>query len=76
MKNRYWLIGGCVALLLSYLLNFVEGKESVYCEVNEMFQKESVHWIDSITEINDQLDISYYDRRKYRAKKFHAFISN
>lgn len=75
MKNRYWLIGGCVALLFSYLLNFAEGKESVYHEVNEMFQKESVHWIDSITEINDQLDISYYDRRKYRAKKLHISIT-
>lgn len=75
MKNRYWLIGACVALLFSYLLNFVEGKESVYHELNEMFKKESVHWVDSIKEINDQLDISYYDRRKYRTKKFHAFIS-
>ena len=75
MKNRYWLIGACVALLFSYLLNFAEGKESVYREVNRIFGEESVHWIDSIIEINDQLDISYYDRRKYRAKKFHAIIS-
>ena len=75
MKNWYWLIGACVALLFSYLLNFVEGKESVYHEVNEMFKKESVHWVDSIAEINDQLDISYYDRRKYRAKKLHISIT-
>lgn len=74
MKNRYWLIGACVALLFSYLQNFAEGKESVYREVNRIFGEESVHWIDSITEINDQLDISYYDRRKYRAKKLHILI--
>lgn len=75
MKNRYWLIGACVALLFSYLLNFAEGKESVYREVNRIFGEESVHWIDSIIEINDQLDISYYDRREYRAKKLHISIT-
>lgn len=75
MKNRYWLIGGCVALLFSYLLNIVESKDLVYCEVNRIFGEESVHWIDSITEINDQLDIFYYDRRKYRAKKLHISIT-
>lgn len=75
MKNRYWLIGGCVALLLSYLLNFVEGKESVYREVNEMFQKESVHWIDSILKINNQPAYSNYNRQKYINKKVHRLIT-
>lgn len=75
MKTRNWLIGGCIALLFSYLLNFAAGRESVYREVNEMFCRESVYWIDSIIEINNQPVYSNYDRWEYSAKKWHISIT-